>query len=320
MNATIDTVTRQISFWRGDSAYRPRRWDSVPVMPSFQRVVESCACPILIISAIAQGQPIVYASPAFLELSGYSLDEMADRAWTRVFEIDSNSNLETFRAAIAQGFPHQAVLRAQHRNGAKLYLDLKLTPLSDDAGLVTHCVAVVNDVTAECHRREMLEYRAYHDHLTGLPNRHLLQDRFEQALAHTRRSAEAFALAILDLNGFKQVNDLLGHEAGDALLRLVSARLKSAVRDGDTVARLGGDEFVLLMPETETLESAEQIMARVHASLSRPVKLHDARVHVSCCAGVALCPEDGVDLERVLRAADVRLYRAKSAGRPPATE
>lgn len=318
MNATIDTVRRQISFRRGHRTYRARSRNPVPVppMPSFQQVVESCACPIVIISSVAQGQPIVYASPAFLELSGYRLEEMAARAWTRIFESDgASSKLETFRAAIAGGFPHQAVLQAQHKDGSRLYLDLKLTPLPGDGGSAEHCVAVVNDVTAERRRREMLEYRAYHDQLTGLGNRHLLQDRFELACAQARRSGQGFALALLDLNGFKQVNDRFGHEAGDALLQSVGARLKSEVRDADTVARLGGDEFVLLMPETVTLEAAETIMARVHASLARPIQFQNASVPVSCCAGLALCPRDGVELESVLRAADMRLYRAKDAGR-----
>ncbi|HEY6923426.1 MAG TPA: sensor domain-containing diguanylate cyclase [Steroidobacteraceae bacterium] len=318
MNASIDTVTRQVSFWRDNSSYRSRNGGRVPVpvMPSFQRVVESCACPMLIISSVAQAQPIVYASPAFLELSGYSLEEMAGREWTRIFASDSsNSQLEAVRAAIGRGGRDQAVLAAQHRNGTKLHLDVKVTPLPDDAGAVSHCVAVVSDVTAEYRRREVLEYRAYHDQLTGLANRHLLQDRFDQALAHARRSNTGLVLAILDLNGFKQVNDRFGHEAGDALLRLVSARLKSAVRDGDTVARLGGDEFVLLMPESEPLESAELIVARVCASLTRPIQLRNARVQVSCCAGVAVFPDDGVDLDSILRAADARLYRAKDANK-----
>ena len=323
MNATIDTVRRQISFRRGNPAYRPRCQDAVavPVMPSFQRVVESCACPILIISSVAQAQPIVYASPAFLELTGYSLEEMTGRAWTRIFEIDSsNSKLEPFRTAIGGGSPHQAVLRAQNRNGVQLYLDLKLTPLPDDGGLVTHCVAVVNDVTAERRTREMLEYRACHDQLTGLANRHLLQDHFELACAQARRGSQGFALALLDLNGFKQVNDRFGHETGDGLLRAVSARLKLAVRESDTVARLGGDEFVLLMPETATLEAAEMIVGRVHESLSPPIEFQNASLHVSCCVGVSLCPQDGVDLESVLRAADERLYRDKDASGRRRTE
>lgn len=323
MNATVDTVRRQISFRRGHPAYRPRSRNPapVPVLPSFQQVIESCACPIVIISSAAQEQPIVYASPAFLELSGYGLGEMAGKSWTRIFESDSpDSKLEAFRAAIGAGLRHQAVLQAQHRNGTRLYLDLRVTPLPGDGGLVTHCVAVVNDVTAERRRHEMLEYRAYHDQLTGLANRHLLQDRFELACAQSRRSSQGFALALLDLNGFKQVNDRLGHEAGDALLRSVSVRLKSAVRHGDTVARLGGDEFVLLMPETGALEPAEMTLARVHASLSRPIQFQNVSVPVSCCAGLALCPRDGVELDSALRAADMRLYRAKDASRRPSKE
>jgi len=290
-------------------------WNSAALsMPSFERVIESCACPILIISRAAQTQPIVYASPAFLELAGYSLDDLSGRAWSCLFERDGpESSLETFSDAIRSGSRYQGTLHAKHRSGAKSYVDIRLAPLSNEAGLVTHSVAVLNDITAERRRRDILEYRAYHDQLTGLGNRHLLQDRFELVRAQVGRGAPAFSLVLLDLNGFKPINDRFGHEAGDALLRLVGARLKSVVRDGDTVARLGGDEFVLLMPETHSVEAAQALVARVRESLLQPIRLPGATVHVSCCAGVALYLQDGVELDELLREADVRLYRAKSA-------
>lgn len=281
--------------------------------PSFQRVLESCACPVLIISAASRAQSIVYASPAFLTLIGYSAAEVLGREWIRFFERDAtDSRPQVLQAAIREGSQGQGSLSAKHRNGSTLYLDMKLTALRSDVGLVTHYVAALYDITAERRRREDLEYRAYHDPLTGLANRHLLRGRFESAIAYARRHGTSFAVALLDLNGFKQVNDHYGHDAGDILLKSVGVRLTEIVRDEDTVARVGGDEFALLLLEAGKPDAAERIADRVREALGEPVQLEDGVARVSCCIGIARYPYDGADLESLLKAADVRLYDLKA--------
>jgi diguanylate cyclase (GGDEF)-like protein/PAS domain S-box-containing protein len=318
MNAMITTVRPRTSFTQGGAVHSyTQRVDESALpfgFPSFQRVLESCACPILIISASSRAQSIVYASPAFLTLSGYSAAEVLGREWTRLFERGaSDSWPQMLQAAISGGSEVQGLLTAKHRTGSTLYLDAKLTPLRSDVGLVTHYVAALHDLTAERRRREDLEFQAYHDPLTGLANRHLLRDRFEVAISHARRHGTSFAIALLDLNGFKQVNDHYGHDAGDMLLRSVGVRLTKVIRHEDTVARLGGDEFALLLTDSGKLDAAECVMDRAHESLGEPVQLEDGVVRVSCCAGIARYPHDGTDLERLLKAADVRLYNLKAA-------
>ena len=160
-----------------------------------------------------------------------------------------------------------------------------------------------------------LEYLAYHDPLTGLPNRALLRDRVEQAVADARRSGKSAAVVLLDLDQFKNINDSLGHGAGDELLRQVGARLSSALRATDTVGRLGGDEFVIVLREVDGQGGALRSLAALQRALGEPFVLSGNGMHVSASFGVVLAPEHGVDMEGLLGRADAAMYRAKAAGR-----
>lgn len=160
-----------------------------------------------------------------------------------------------------------------------------------------------------------LEHLAYHDPLTGLPNRALLRDRVEQAVAELRRSGKSTAVVLLDLDQFKNINDSLGHGAGDDLLRQVAARLSAALRATDTVGRLGGDEFVIVLREVDGQGGALRSLAAVQQALGEPFVLGGTSMHVSASFGVALAPEHGSDMESLLGRADAAMYRAKGAGR-----
>ena len=159
------------------------------------------------------------------------------------------------------------------------------------------------------------EHRVNHDDLTGLPNRTLLVDRIGRALGHARRSSTEVALMFVDLDEFKAVNDTFGHEAGDALLRLVSDRLRGCLRDEDTVARLGGDEFVLLLPHIEGVDAAITVAQRVKLSFAEPFRVGEERFAMTASIGVSLYPHDGETPESILAAADSAMYRVKAAGR-----
>ena len=163
-------------------------------------------------------------------------------------------------------------------------------------------------------RRESLIKQAYYDDLTGLPNRQLFKDRLERELAHAKRTNTRVALIYIDLDRFKNVNDSMGHSAGDALLLAVSKRLGSQVRDSDTLARLAGDEFVLIAPGPD--EHPAHILAeRLQASLRDPIVVQDATCFVQASIGLAVYPQDGADAEALLRSADIAMYRAKVGGR-----
>ena len=154
---------------------------------------------------------------------------------------------------------------------------------------------------------------AYHDELTGLPNRSLLLDRLNQALARAKRQRKPLALLLLDLDGFKAINDRLGHDAGDKLLQCVAERLRSCVRGGDTACRYGGDEFVLLLPEVDDENRALDVARKVHVHLAEPYVVDDQSITVTASIGVAVSAVSGVCQQDLIKQADVAMYLAKTA-------
>ena len=160
-----------------------------------------------------------------------------------------------------------------------------------------------------------LRHFAYHDVLTGLPNRALLLDRLQQALVRAQRRQTRLALLFLDLDGFKYINDRLGHAAGDKLLQRVAERLVSCIRGGDTACRYGGDEFVLLLPEIDDGKNALQVAQKIHARLARSYRVNDCSIAVTASIGVAVYPVDGVSQNDLINRADCAMYRAKTLKR-----
>ena len=163
--------------------------------------------------------------------------------------------------------------------------------------------------------RDLLGFRAGHDPLTGLPNRNLLIDRLHQAVTYAERYERRVAVAYIDLDKFKFINDTLGHEAGDKLLVEVARRLLSCVRESDTVARLGGDEFVIVLYYQATEDITMHAMQRILHSISEPILINETEVRTSCSIGFSFFPQDGGDVHTLLKNADAAMYRAKELGR-----
>jgi diguanylate cyclase (GGDEF)-like protein len=176
-------------------------------------------------------------------------------------------------------------------------------------------VLLLNDVTERRQHEDTIHHLAYHDALTGLPNRVLLDDRLGQALASASRTGTRGALMILDLDRFKDINDSLGHSMGDLLLRAVGERLTGLLRKSDTVSRMGGDEFVLLLPSIASAESAAVSAAKIVAAFNKPFICNGHILSVTASIGIADFPDDGGDAETLLKNADIALYRVKEAGR-----
>lgn len=160
-----------------------------------------------------------------------------------------------------------------------------------------------------------LESLSMHDALTGLPNRRLLMDRLSLSIAHARRNKLPMAVLYLDLDGFKQVNDTLGHDAGDMLLNLVAARLVAEVRQEDTVARLGGDEFVIALAEVNSADDVAKLASKLVAAVSQPYDINGQAVSITASVGVGIYPLHGGDVDTLLKSADLALYQAKLAGK-----
>lgn len=193
--------------------------------------------------------------------------------------------------------------------------DYIFAPVVDVSGEVEAVVGTARNVTDRKATEEHNWRSANYDSLTGLPNRRLFMDRLDIQLRHAARSKCLLALLFIDLDHFKEINDSLGHVAGDALLRLAAARIQSCVRSEDTVARLGGDEFTVILPDLGSLEHAKSVATVVRRELARPFDIAHPAPQVSGSIGVAFYPQDGLTVEELVKSADSAMYLAKQAGR-----
>jgi diguanylate cyclase (GGDEF)-like protein len=182
-------------------------------------------------------------------------------------------------------------------------------------GSVLQYVGVFSDITERWDKEQLVRHMALHDGLTGLPNRTLLMERLGQLIAMSRREPRRIALMFLDLDGFKKVNDTLGHAMGDEVLKTVATRLSGLLRNSDTVARLGGDEFVVLLDNPENSERIAQIGTRVIAVLNEPMRFDDVEAHVGSSIGIAVFLDGADSAEALLKRADGAMYAAKAAGK-----
>jgi diguanylate cyclase (GGDEF)-like protein/PAS domain S-box-containing protein len=205
--------------------------------------------------------------------------------------------------------------RVYRKNGEIIWISENARAVRDEGGALLFFEGMVEDITERKRYQARLEYQAGHDALTGLPNRSLLCDRLEQSIRHARQQDGLLAVAFVDLDQFKLINDSLGHHAGDEYLKLVASRLSSCLRENDTIARQGGDEFVILLAGQNRLEAIEHIVQRLLAAIAQPWHYGDMEFHGTCSIGVSLYPKDGADSESLLKSADSAMYQAKQAGR-----
>src|SRR5689334_18377132 len=215
--------------------------------------------------------------------------------------------------ATAEG--NKTTLTNMTRGGRSIHCEWYNTPVVDAEGKITGFTSLVHDVTERLNTERTIHYMAHHDALTGLPNRRLMQDRLNQAIMAARRKQRHVAVVFLDLDRFKIVNDTLGHDTGDFILKDVARRLSACVREGDTVSREGGDEFVVILPDLERPEHARLVADKILKDLSRPVEIGGHEIHVTPSIGISHYPNDATDVHQLLKHADNAMYQAKDAGR-----
>ncbi|QKQ25131.1 putative bifunctional diguanylate cyclase/phosphodiesterase [Candidatus Reidiella endopervernicosa] len=192
---------------------------------------------------------------------------------------------------------------------------LTITTLSDGAGHICNYIAIFSDATSYKEKEERIQHMAHHDALTGLPNRTLMQDRLEMAIAKAKRIHGNVAILFIDLDRFKVINDSLGHHYGDMLLKIVAKRLTSVVRASDTVCRQGGDEFIIILPEVESIGDVAHIAEKLLKSVSEECRVDNEVLKVSPSIGISLFPDDGNDIATLIKNADTAMYHAKESGR-----
>jgi len=280
------------------------------------RALDASVNAIMITAPTADGNIIEYVNPAFKRITGYDASEALGHDCRFLQRGDRDQEgLQQIRDALRAGREVSAVLRNYRKDGVLFWNQLYIAPVPDADGLTTHHISVINDVTELIQYQEQLEYQANYDTLTRMPNRNLLRDRLEQALARALRIDGRLAVVFIDLDGFKNVNDGLGHSVGDKLLAVIAERLAHCARSSDTVARHGGDEFVVVLSDPADENAVMAWMERARIAIAEPMWIDDTELYVGCSMGASLFPQDGGDPETLLKKADLAMYRAKDMGR-----
>ena len=278
----------------------------------FQALVQHSSEVVILVDRDAK---VEYVSESMTRVFGYSYEDMLGRPLNGILDTDAGARLLEGLAEVAER-PYGVLeleLPVRHRDGHLCTVQFTITNLLDNPA-VGGLVLNTRDISERRQLEDQLSHQAFHDNLTALANRALFKDRVEHALARTKRQTPSVAVLFLDLDGFKEVNDSLGHAAGDRLLIQVGQRLAASVRPSDTVARFGGDEFAVLVEDASDDPELATLAERILEELRQPFFLNDRELHVSGSMGIARMDNDVESVDQLLRNADLAMYRAKAAG------
>lgn len=280
--------------------------------PSLSRWLDQNPDALLITDAAGV---IEYSNRAFETLTGYPRGESLGR--TPAILKSGRHDTEFYRGlwrSILAGHPFRAVFVNRKKNGRLYHAENLIWPVFDGDGGITNFVCQTRDVSERVREAEKLAHAATHDPLTDLPNRTLFLDRLGSALLQAARRKEGLAVAILDIDGFRETNNRFGHLAGDALLQEVARRSTTCVREADTVARIGGDEFALILPNVNERAGAAVVFEKIRAAIAVPMRHADRLIRMSVSIGVCIYPRDATGVEELRKHADNAMYAAKHAG------
>ena len=264
-----------------------------------------------------RGRKIIACNHRFEEIFDYGPGQLIGESSRTLYETDAafvSMGEEAYRALCSPGQQFTATLMMRRRNGDTFWCELSGRALGGDSR-VDDCIWVFTDVSERRRAEERAKFLFYHDVLTQLPNQQLFQDRLQQAIAFSTRSGTKVALLLVDLDRFKAINDVLGHDVGDQLLVEVAKRLEKSVRSTDTVSRQGGDEFLLLLTNVSEPDAIATFTRELMVRLNEPFQIAEQELNTSVSIGVAIYPEDGADYGTLLKKADMAMYRAKESGR-----
>lgn len=255
-------------------------------------------------------------------LLGFKSYEVVGKDIAMLYDKEDFRTIEEYMDKIAQEGEYNISINLINKSNEPILSELSLSVLNDASGNPIGTIVYAQDVTErkeaekKLHeQRVVLDYQAHHDALTGLPNRILFSDRLELGIKKAKRNQNKLALFFIDLDHFKQINDSLGHEVGDAVLMTVTERLESQIRNEDTFARLGGDEFTIIMENLHKSEDASRLAQKILDIMAEPILIEEQKLYVSTSIGISLYPEDGTDASNLLKYADTAMYKAKDEGR-----
>lgn len=283
----------------------------------FRTVFEHTALPMV---RNATNGEFIEVNDAWCGMFGYSREEVLSRrlTWQQITlpeDVDASSALEQ-KVLDGEIEDFKQEKRYLRKDGTVLWGSLQVSLVRDENGKPEYFISAIQDITESKRTEQQISFMAYHDKLTGLPNRALFFDRLSQAMSQARRSHRHVALLFMDLDGFKPVNDMHGHEAGDAVLKMVAQRLLACLRAVDTVARLGGDEFAIIIGELDNPAEVERIAEQILQAFGQPMVLPDgAECAIGSSIGISIYPDNGDEMDSLLAAADAAMYDSKHKGK-----
>jgi diguanylate cyclase (GGDEF)-like protein/PAS domain S-box-containing protein len=316
---TLELLSVVLSAAMSHAAEFEAKHDQVEALALFQAIYEGAPIGVTLLSPEGHN---IRSNPAFLDMLGYTADELAAmslRDYTHPDDIDQNTRLFRDLVAGTRETP-RFEKRYLRKDGEVLWAQVSGALLRDADGQPKYVISMVENVTDRKLAEERVAFLAYHDKLTGLPNRTLFEEMLESAVARAKRHDTGVGVLLLDLDNFKLVNDTLGHAAGDQLLAELAERLRKCTRETDLVARQGGDEFSLLLPDLDrggaddsdaAARIAEMVASRVHEALAQPFDLNGTEFHATGSMGISLYPNDARDKATLMQHADEAMYRSK---------
>lgn len=288
----------------------PARTDQI-----FEGIVETIREPLLVLDRDLR---VVTVSRSFYEFFKVKPEETVGQF---IYDLgDKQWDISKLRELLEKILPQQTAFdnyEVEHdfvTIGRRTLL-LNARQIEREVGKERIILLAIEDITERKKYEEKIQQMAFHDSLTGLPNRKLFSDRLGIVLAQAKRNKKKVGIVMLDLDNFKDVNDTLGHDVGDILLKAVAERLSGTLRKSDTVARFGGDEFVLIFPDMEVIEEAIQVVQKIIDRFHKPFLIDTHQLVVTTSIGIAVYPNDGMDEEILMKNADIAMYQAKQAGR-----
>jgi diguanylate cyclase (GGDEF)-like protein/PAS domain S-box-containing protein len=282
----------------------------------YQRAIDSSSNGVVVVNGQSPEMEIIYINRAFEAMTGYALEEVVGRNCRFLQgEAVDQPGRAALRQAIADRTDGSAVLRNFRKDGSEFWVEVRVSPVKDDSGNVTHYVGFQTEISERIRYERELLYQGTHDALTGLPNRALAIEHLDLSLARQRLSGRPAAVIFLDLDRFRLVNDSMGHAIGDQLLRTVAFRLSELRTDRGLVARMGGDEFLLILSECKHYQEIQRFVAEVERTLRLPILFEETQVVPEASIGIAIFPDHGGESSELLRNADIAMSVAKSSGR-----